>query len=88
MSSQHGVVAKKNKKPSSPLKIVIYKNIKPPKEDTCAICIQPFLAQDELALLKCPHLYHSQCLQPWLTIRNQCPLCRVPVINLYDQPAD
>lgn len=63
-----------------------YGTLKPPKDDTCAICLQSFRSQDETALLRCPHTFHWHCLQPWLVVKNQCPLCRVPVISTFDPP--
>ncbi|KAI3807389.1 hypothetical protein L1987_23316 [Smallanthus sonchifolius] len=42
----------------------------------CAVC------KDEIGIgltakrLPCDHLYHGDCILPWLEIRNTCPVCR------------
>jgi hypothetical protein len=31
---------------------------------------------EEATLLPCGHQFHAACIQPWLTLRSTCPLCR------------
>jgi hypothetical protein len=46
-------------------------------DDTCAICIETMDDQDDVRLLKCGHIFHSECIDPWLTVRRACcPLCK------------
>lgn len=33
--------------------------------------------QDELMMMPCKHLFHLDCLQPWLKTNGTCPVCRV-----------
>jgi len=49
--------------------------------DTCSICIDHF-KKDELCkkLPGCPHYFHAQCIDSWLTRKSDCPVCRTPVI--------
>ena len=30
---------------------------------------------------KCSHIFHSQCCQEWLRRQNQCPYCRVEMVE-------
>lgn len=42
----------------------------------CPICWDPVEQGEELAVLACSHLFHSECINRWSRIGNSCPLCR------------
>ena len=44
---------------------------------SCCICLEMFEAEDVVRGLLCGHVYHSDCLDPWLTWRRACcPICK------------
>lgn len=42
----------------------------------CSICLDEFLQGQTLIKLPCGHMYHPECLTPWLTNHDNCPYCR------------
>ncbi len=55
----------------------------------CSVCICDFTHGEELRLLpRCGHMFHEECLLPWLTERkNSCPLCQTTVV-IHDEIDD
>lgn len=50
-------------------------------EETCAICLNTtddFGAQ--CTTLPCNHTFHTPCIEPWLRVRQTCPLCVSPIL--------
>ena len=50
-------------------------------ETTCAICLEPFEAGKKVAVLKCNHIYHEDCIKPWIESHTTCPVCRTDVAD-------
>ncbi|KAF8094121.1 hypothetical protein N665_0369s0005 [Sinapis alba] len=45
-------------------------------EANCAVCTEVFDAGAEGREMPCKHVFHGDCIVPWLSIRNSCPVCR------------
>lgn len=43
---------------------------------TCTICQEELKISEQVKKLRCGHLYHGDCIDPWLSARNTCPVCR------------
>jgi hypothetical protein len=57
-------------------------------DEVCAICLDSLEDDDVVRLPDCLHLFHADCLHPWLKQRNTCPLCKQPAISrVYPRPA-
>ncbi|CBK21083.2 uncharacterized protein [Blastocystis hominis] len=43
---------------------------------TCPICENDITKEDEIVSLPCNHLFHPNCIVPWIEDHNTCPTCR------------
>ncbi|KAI9085727.1 hypothetical protein K1719_032333 [Acacia pycnantha] len=47
------------------------------EEVDCAVCLNKIGEGDEVRVLRCEHVFHRDCLNQWVSLRNfTCPLCR------------
>ncbi|KAG4159667.1 hypothetical protein ERO13_D02G189000v2 [Gossypium hirsutum] len=46
------------------------------KSKQCAVCMDDFEEGIQAKRMPCRHLYHKNCILPWLELHNSCPVCR------------
>lgn len=56
-----------------------YKIKKQEFQSICAICLEEFRNNEFIAICRCKHLFHMNCLLEWLKHRNICPMCKATV---------
>ena len=42
----------------------------------CSVCWDDFKLDEDVRQLKCEHIFHENCIIPWLELHNTCPVCR------------
>lgn len=52
------------------------------QEKMCPVCQDELKLEQHVIEMPCNHVYHEECIEPWLKIHNSCPTCR------YELPTD
>lgn len=47
----------------------------------CAVCQDKLTLGEEVRQLPCRHLFHFDCIKPWLKMHDSCPVCRLSLTN-------
>eukprot|EP01059_Diplonema_ambulator_P011104 TRINITY_DN21073_c0_g1_i1.p1 TRINITY_DN21073_c0_g1~~TRINITY_DN21073_c0_g1_i1.p1 ORF type:complete len:374 (+),score=95.15 TRINITY_DN21073_c0_g1_i1:85-1122(+) len=55
-------------------------------DSKCAVCMCEFEIDDKLRQLTCPHVFHTDCIDQWLSESKKCPVCSVEVLQLSTNP--
>ncbi|CAG7733892.1 unnamed protein product [Allacma fusca] len=42
----------------------------------CSVCWEDFCVGENVIRLDCEHIYHPDCILPWLKLHGTCPVCR------------
>lgn len=71
--------------PAMPVTHALLSRLDPNGVVFCAVCKDPIAVDAEAKLLPCDHLYHSDCITPWLLLRNSCPLCRFRISEVEEE---
>jgi E3 ubiquitin-protein ligase BIG BROTHER-like protein len=53
------------------------------KDDKCAVCCMEFEHGEEgcCSLPRCGHVFHFECVEPWLRENKSCPTCKTEVFE-------
>lgn len=47
----------------------------------CAICLEEFEPRQIVMLTPCNHMFHEECIVPWVKSHGQCPVCRFAICD-------
>ncbi|KAF8930891.1 hypothetical protein BGZ47_000337 [Haplosporangium gracile] len=50
----------------------------------CSVCKDEFAKEDNLLQLPCKHIFHGDCIKPWLKVSGTCPTCRFSLVGGQD----
>lgn len=45
----------------------------------CSVCWDDFKLDETVRRLNCEHIFHPDCIVPWLELHATCPVCRKPL---------
>ncbi|CAG9797511.1 unnamed protein product [Chironomus riparius] len=46
----------------------------------CSVCWEDFQLKETVRQLPCTHVYHEDCILPWLQLHGTCPVCRKSLV--------
>ena len=59
---------------------VLYERAAAADGELCAICLEPCTTGQRVAAIRaCGHEFHADCVRPWLSHNDRCPVCRTAV---------
>ncbi|XP_074296932.1 E3 ubiquitin-protein ligase RING1-like [Silene latifolia] len=59
--------------------VVVGEDIVNLESNSCAVCMTEFELNSEVKQMPCKHLYHPECILPWLKMHSSCPFKRISI---------
>lgn len=68
------------------LKTISFKSVDdvPDGNTRCVICYENYSEGCTVKFLPCEHHFHSECIDEWLNVQDNCPLCKKSINMLID----
>ncbi|CAN9507292.1 unnamed protein product [Ophioblennius macclurei] len=57
----------------------------------CAVCIESYREGEVVTVLTCKHVFHQECIEPWLLQKRTCPMCKCNImkaLGVEDEPKE
>ncbi|XP_016579483.1 probable E3 ubiquitin-protein ligase ZFP1 isoform X1 [Capsicum annuum] len=51
----------------------------------CSICLEDFVPKELVTVTPCSHMFHEDCIVPWVTNHGSCPVCRFAICERMKQ---
>jgi len=49
--------------------------------ESCTICIADYKQGDKIKTLPCMHKFHKDCIDKWLGLKSECPMCKYDLLE-------
>ncbi|NXJ41447.1 RN128 ligase, partial [Ciconia maguari] len=59
-----------------------------PDGDSCVVCIEQYKPNEVVRILTCNHLFHKNCIDPWLLEHRTCPMCKCDILKVLGVEVD
>ena len=46
------------------------------EQKRCTVCFTEFEPNEDVKFLFCMHIFHQECIDPWLKENSTCPICK------------
>ncbi|XP_057796185.1 E3 ubiquitin-protein ligase ATL4-like isoform X2 [Salvia miltiorrhiza] len=47
----------------------------------CAVCLEDFETKQFVTITPCNHMFHEECIVPWVKSQGKCPVCRFLIVQ-------
>ena len=48
---------------------------------SCAVCLDDYAIGETVRTIPCFHTFHTKCIDPWLSTKATCPICKHPAVT-------